>query len=295
MYATDFSEEKLNIAWFNSMEAFKQWEISTECSSRRSIENDIVTQYSSSGSPFSFLDGKCVFCQLPSKFLLDDVSGYGFRSDTDFQPNWRERLICSRCNLSNRSRMVYSILELFPSQLETWITEQDTTFFRALTQRFNHLVGSEFLGQDWVSGQHNEKGLRHENISASSFSDSSLSCVVTLDTLEYVEKSHDALLEIYRILKPGGTLLATVPFDRESPINFERASKNEDGSYTYFAPPEFHSNPVQDEPLLYFRQFGWQMLQDLKECGFADAKIGFAWSQELMNLGPDLVIFSANK
>lgn len=295
MYPIDFLQEKLPVTWFASWEEYRQWKISTDCSYQRAIENKIVQSYSLSGFPFTFLKGECVFCQMPSNFLLDEVSGYGYRSDSDFNPNWRERLICSRCNLNNRARMVYSILEVFPSNIETWITEQDTSFFRALSGRFTNLVGSEFLGHDWVSGRYNEKGLKHENITSTSFNDSSLSCVITLDVLEYVEKTDDALSEIFRILKPGGTLLATFPFDQESPINFERAQKNEDGSYTYFAPPEFHDNPAQDEPILCFRHFGWQILRDLEECGFAEAKIGLVWSQELMNLGSDQIFLIAKK
>jgi SAM-dependent methyltransferase len=295
MYPLDFRYEKLSVAWLSSWEEYKEWKAATDCSPRRAIENEILENYTSSDSPFTFIEGSCAFCKTPSNFLLDDVFGYGHRSDSDFNPNWRERLICSRCNLNNRLRMVYSILDVFPNQLDTWITEQNTTFFRALSQRFTHLIGSEQLGENWVSGQYNDKGLRHESIVATSFKDSSLSCVITLDVLEHVEKTHDALVEIFRVLKPGGTLLATFAFDRESPTTFEMVQKNEDGTHTYFAPPVFRENPALDEQILCFRHFGWQVLADLKECGFVDAKIGLLWSRELANLGPEQTILIAKK
>jgi SAM-dependent methyltransferase len=191
--------------------------------------------------------------------------------------------------------MVYSILEAFPRQLDIWVTEQNTPFFRSLSETFAQLVGSGYLGENWISGQYNENGLRHEDIASTSFKDASFSCVISLDVLEHVEKPQDALRELFRILKPGGTLLVTVPFDRENPTNFERVYKNEDGSYIYFAPPEYHGDPSQDLPILCLRHFGWQILQDLRECGFVDAKVGLMWSRELVNLGPEQILLIAKK
>jgi len=295
MYPVDYRYEMFSISWLSSWEEYKKWKISTDCSPRRAIESEILLNYSSSNLPYTFVEGFCSFCQAPSNFLLDEVSGNGLRTDSDFSPNWRERLICSRCNLNNRQRLIYSILEAFPGELDTWITEKNTTFFRSLSEKFTNLIGSEYLGENWVSGQHNESGLRHEDILSTSFSDASISCVITLDVLEHVEKTRDAFLEIFRILKPGGTLIATFPFDRENPTNFERVLKNADGTYTYLAPPEYHGDPAQDVPILCLRHFGWKVLQDLMECGFADTTIGLMWSRELVNLGPEQIFLIARK
>lgn len=286
---------KLSFSWITSWEEFKIWESSTNLAIRRTYELEILNLYVSSGKPFLYLTGECSFCAKSSNFLLDDIFGRGNRSELDFEPNWRERLICSRCNLNNRIRMVYSYICDSSSNDRVWITEQSTSFFRALSTKFNHIVGSEFLGTDLASGTIHVNGVRHEDLTKSSFKDSSFDLVITLDVLEHVESNAEALSEIYRVLKTGGKLVATFPFDRSNSKNFERVRRNDDNSLTFFAPPEYHGNPASSEPILCFRHFGWQILQDLKDVGFSDSRIGLSWSESFMNLGPEQVLLVATK
>jgi SAM-dependent methyltransferase len=58
-----------------------------------------------------------------------------------------------------------------------------------------------------------------EDVTALSFADNSVACILSLDTLEHVEDYRAALAEFARVLEPGGLLLVHVPayfFDRES-------------------------------------------------------------------------------
>lgn len=286
---------KLAFSWVSSWEEFKDWEISIDLAKRRSYEAELIKEYLSSERPFLFLKGECSFCARKSNFLLDDFFGQGNLGELDFAPNWRERLICSRCNLNNRLRMVYSFLSEFSKVDRIWLTEVNTSFYRALSTKFNQIMGSEFLGSDLAPGTYNEKGVRHEDLTNNSFEDSTFDCVVTLDVLEHVEIINRAFSELHRVLKIGGKLVATFPFDRDNPRNFERARRNNDGSMTFFAPPEFHGDPASKQPILCFRHFGWQILQDLKDIGFSDARIGLTWSESLVNVGPEQVLLVATK
>lgn len=51
-----------------------------------------------------------------------------------------------------------------------------------------------------------------EDIHATKFDSNIFSTIVCADTLEHVESPHQALIEIYRILKPGGLLIITSVF-----------------------------------------------------------------------------------
>lgn len=52
---------------------------------------------------------------------------------------------------------------------------------------------------------------QQENIMALSFEDNSFRTIVSCETIEHVSDPHKAILELYRVLKPGGRLFLTCP------------------------------------------------------------------------------------
>ena len=50
------------------------------------------------------------------------------------------------------------------------------------------------------------------NICCSGFRDEAFDFILVSEVLEHVTRPHDAAKEIHRLLKPGGTLILTVPF-----------------------------------------------------------------------------------
>jgi len=285
----------IEISWLYSQDEYLNWERDSDFSGRRTKEEQICNLLRSSRRPFLFLSGMCVFCKRESNFLLDSRYGQGQRDSLDFQPNWRERLICTRCNLSNRARFIYFILESIPKNSKIWITEQDTSLFRAIKLKYPNLIGSEYLSIDGISGTIDERGIRHEDINQSSFKGESLETVICLDVLEHVPNVSSAIKELHRVLKNQGVCIATFPFERQSDKTIERAIKNQDGSITYFAPPEYHGNPLLKEEILCYRHFGWDVVEKFKEAGFQSARVGLGWSEHFVNLGPEQIVLVAVK
>jgi GT2 family glycosyltransferase/SAM-dependent methyltransferase len=69
--------------------------------------------------------------------------------------------------------------------------------------------GKEYVGCDLVKG----KGVdRLDNLEFSHFAPNSIGTVLCLETLEHVEHPWEAAKEIFRILKPGGLVLISIPF-----------------------------------------------------------------------------------
>ena len=64
-----------------------------------------------------------------------------------------------------------------------------------------------------TGGTINEQGVRHEDVPRLSFADGSLGLIGTFDVLEHVPAYTEAMSEFFRCLRPGGMLVATVPFD----------------------------------------------------------------------------------
>jgi len=75
-----------------------------------------------------------------------------------------------------------------------------------------------------------------------------------------------------------------------------RAELNIDGSITHHTEPEYHGNPVDPEGgALCFRYFGWDLLDQLRAIGFSRPFAYHYWSRECGYLGPDHVVFVAQK
>ena len=75
--------------------------------------------------------------------------------------------------------------------------------------------GKDYLGCDLVKGAGVD---RLENLEFSRFAPNSIGTVLALETFEHVQHPWEAVKEIYRILKPGGSVLISIPF--HFPVHF---------------------------------------------------------------------------
>jgi SAM-dependent methyltransferase len=91
---------------------------------------------------------------------------------------------------------------------------------------FQH--AKSYVGCDVHISGHDHRGSRidyYYDGSRLPFSDSQFDCVVSFETFEHVFNLPEILAEIFRVTKPGGVLLASVPFawgEHEAPFDFGR-------------------------------------------------------------------------
>ncbi|MFN7777406.1 MAG: hypothetical protein ACK5RK_00795, partial [Betaproteobacteria bacterium] len=80
-----------------------------------------------------------------------------------------------------------------------------------------------------------------------------------------------------RALRPGGVrlLACAVVADRE--VEVVRAVVQPDASVRHLEPPELHGDPLSDKGILAFYHFGWSLLTELADAGFADARAGMVY------------------
>lgn len=214
-------------------------------------------------------------------------------------PNWRESLVCPSCNLNNRMRLTYHLIqEVFPNFInsQVYITEQTTPLFQILKNLIPAIVGSEFLGKNIPRGNLNHLGIRNEDLTNLSFHNEQFDFIISLEVLEHIPDYITALKEVYRVLKQNGKFLFTVPFDRNSKENIVRAKLNSDGSITHLLPTEYHGDPMNfTQGCLCYYYFGWELLNEIKDIGFTNAYAITTYSKEYGYLGGEQIFFVAVK
>jgi len=239
---------------------------------------------------FFDLEGWCEVCAARTAFRVDKHSGGEERPDGTWIPNWRERLVCHSCQLNTRQRVIVARLrDLIRGKeagADIYLTEQVTPLFQRLAYSIagSRWTGSEYLGPDVAPGAINPGGIRHEDVERLSFEEARFDIVVSNDVLEHVNDPSQALREICRVLRPGGTLLLTVPFHTGLETTVRRASIGPQG-LVHHLPEVYHGNPISDEGSLVFNDFGWDFLDEMANAGFADVALHVYWAERFGYLG----------
>lgn len=116
-------------------------------------------------------------------------------------------------------------------------------------------------------------GVRCEDVQALSFADASFDLITHTEVLEHVPDDRRAFAELYRVLRPGGLMLFTVPYHPDWPQTLERARLGHDGSIEYLQPPAYHDDLLRGQGrVLAWRDYGADLADRLSAAGF-DARV----------------------
>jgi GT2 family glycosyltransferase len=283
------------IATVKNRKVFEQFLQSDMVKKIQDIEKQLLVNTTNSES-FS-VEGFCVPCDKKVSFLVDIKSG-GQRHESGWTPNWRERLECPLCTMNNRQRLIASLIkQSLSARLGQYVyfMEQVTPIYNwaAAAFKHHHLVGSEYLGYEYPGGS-TIKGIRHEDIENLSFPDAQLDLIVSNDVFEHVPHPAKAFAECARVLKPGGVLLATIPFHSANDLTIIRA-RLDYGQLEHILSPAYHGNPVSEDGSLVFTDFGWDLLDVIRASGFSIEGVDVYASLEFGHLGSGQLVFKGKK
>ena len=129
---------------------------------------------------------------------------------------------CAFCGSLERTRAIWRLLQqrglLKPGQRILHIAPEGSLHTRLLAQAH---------GTDYVFGDKFEPGYDHPagtvelDVTALELPDAAFDLVLCVHVLEHVTADRQALRELHRVLKPGGTALLVVPFDPARAQTFE--------------------------------------------------------------------------
>ena len=214
------------------------------------------------------LAGYCAVCKKPTRFRLGKANyherwGYFFR----------EALSCAHCTFNARMRAALQYLDglSLPKQAKIYLTEQVTPLFRFVSGRYLNVQGSEYLPGKDLGSIHD--GVRCEDLQRLTFAAQSFDVVISLDVLEHIPDHQAGLREMRRVLKTGGVLILTCPFNMQLEATRAQARVDSRGEIEHLIPvPEYHGNPL-GPPSLSFNTFGWSLLEDMRKAGFSAAHL----------------------
>lgn len=207
-------------------------------------------------------------------------------------PNWRESLVGN--GLLSRNRAVLALLERLYGSLDA-LKDQDVYVVEALTGFAlwlkrqlgdERLICSEYLDEAGESFG----DIQHQDLCALTFADNSFDLVLCNELFEHVQYIDQAFAEIARVLRPGGRLVATCPlaFGQIESI-MKAVADPETGEPQLLTEMELHGDPIRPQQgSLVYRIPGWEILHQLQQEGFSEARLHHIASWKYGVLGSDL-------
>lgn len=189
----------------------------------------------------------------------------------------REYCNCIFCNSKNRQRQiayvltrrmrVSSLLELSKKSEAAIYNTEASGVLHSMLRNARNYVCSEYLGPQYKSGQI-INGVRHEDLQNLSFDDAVFDVMLSTDVFEHIPDPYKAHAEVFRVLRPGGRHIFTVPFYQEEFRDERRATIGQHDQIIHLLEPLYHLDPLSPQGILVYNIFSLEMLIRLAEIGF---------------------------
>ncbi len=181
---------------------------------------------------------------------------------------------CLWCRSSAVTMSLAAVLSAAAGDLESkevYELSSRGPLFKHLKQRAGKLTFSEYFDQVGPGEFHN--GVQCQDVQNLTYSDKSFDICTSTEVFEHVPDDLKGFSEIFRVLRPGGLFIFTVPLSG-SVETVERARLKPNGRIEHLLPPEYHIDPARDHKgTLVFRNYGADIVQRLKNQGFSEAKL----------------------
>lgn len=139
-----------------------------------------------------------------------------------------------------------------------------------LRRRCRSLQVSEYF--DDVEPGALRDGVRCEDVQALGFPDACFDLVTHTEVFEHVPDDARGFAELLRVLRPGGSMVFTVPMTGHAQT-VERA-RIEEGELVHLLEPTFHTDLLRGEGrVLCFRDYGLDLVERVRRAGFVQVRL----------------------
>ena len=232
--------------------------------------------------------GQCNVCGKPARFFYQEKA------------LWRESLNCENCRTTSRYRSIARGLLRAIAERSGLEESQALPFLPRSSSKHLKVYDTQppfyydpcayplpdlLKATGWIDvelsqykpnkpmGKILAKEITNQNLECLTFADGSLDIVITSDVMEHVRLDDRAHSEIYRVLKPGGIYIFTVPHDRawaETLVRVQITDAEDPSKDVHLLEPEYHGDTNSDEGggVLAYRTYGRDIEKHLSELGF---------------------------
>ncbi len=181
---------------------------------------------------------------------------------------------CSSCLASAVTMSIASVLrKVTPeiSSLDVYELSSRGPLFHYLNKNAKTLTSSEYF-TDVAPGEF-RNGVQCQDVQQLSYSRASFDICTSTEVFEHVPDDSKGFSEIFRVLRPNGIFVFTVPLYSEYKT-VERALLTSNGELQHLLHPEYHGDPLRESrPILAFRNYGRDITDRLCSAGFMKAEI----------------------
>lgn len=194
-------------------------------------ERCLAELFEKTGKKSFYYYGKCEVCNSAQPFIVD-YQAVEIENGIKM-PNWRERLICPNCWCNSRQRyLIHCLFDAYKNGMNVLVYEKGTNFFQRIAREIPEAKSVNCDNESIKQG-----------IFKSNFSSESFDLIVSNDSFQKIDDYERVFDETWRILRAGGKLIFSVPFNANSDFSKQM------GDITIF---------------------GWDLLDSLKKYGFVD-------------------------
>lgn len=180
---------------------------------------------------------------------------------------------CMRCRASLIHIALAQVLQQHYrdfSQLDVYEMSSRGPVYDFLRRRSPRLVCSEYF-DDVAPGSFRDQ-VQCQDVQNLSYERDAFDLCTSTEVFEHVPDDRQGFSEVCRVLRSGGRFVFTVPLT-ESAHTVERAVM-EHGVVRHMLEPEFHGDAIRGQGrVLAFRNYGLDIVDRLKACGFREAHL----------------------
>lgn len=182
--------------------------------------------------------------------------GSKFRSFAPFGVTPRPNAWCPKCESLERHRLLWKFLQeetnLLTSNSFLLHSAPEKIFFKS----FKKLKNLNYYPAD-ILPVLNPRGTHYMDLTKIEFDDNTFDAVICNHVLQYIRDDRKAMSEVFRVLKPGGWVIFTVP------VNYNLQTTFEDDSITEWKEREKVFGLAE-----HLRNYGLDLKEKLEGVGF---------------------------